>query len=151
MLTMEASDLATRISQTWPRSGPATGIWEEELALLHHKQAETAYFKIRRVAKSAPSIAEFMDAYQALGGPPVDDSCSSCHGLGWVEVDERDARRHGPACSLRDDPTLACACRAVDEPCRCKAGDRARVQQAAIDRRRGERRAPRVPGDDRSS
>ena len=132
MTRQEATDLAGRITQTWC-GGPQTQIWEEELETLHTKQAEVAYQKLRRSSKSAPSIAEFLDTYQALGGHDLEVStCRDCAGLGWRDV--TDYHRHTERCNDHDN----CACSAM-APCNCRDGERARTQLARIVRQRAER------------
>jgi hypothetical protein len=82
----EATDLATRISQTWPR-GVSAAVWEDELVELDAGRAGTTLVKLRRVAKHAPSIAEFWEMYQSVNTsdrstrPP---DCSSCDNQGTV-------------------------------------------------------------------
>ena len=136
MLTVDATELAMKISQTW-RGGPQPHIWEEELVQMHGQQARIAYEKLRRSSKSAPSVAEFIDAYEALGGTPLDaDTCSRCRGLGWVDCEEGDRGRHAKHCRTPDE----CLCTA-QHPCACEAGDKARIQFARIERERKDRRA----------
>lgn len=84
----EATDLATRICQTWPRAIPAH-VWEEELLELDAGRAGTALAKLRRTEKHAPSIAEFFDMYRSLNTddrstrPP---DCSRCDNQGTVST-----------------------------------------------------------------
>ena len=142
MMQMEATDLASKLAQTW-RGGPQTNIWEEELQTLNARQAEVAYQKIRRTSKAAPSISEFLDAYQALGGGDIDQSaCTGCRGIGWLDLDDHDARRHHNTCSTPAD----CGCTAMI-PCGCKDGARARIQHAQITRRRAARADPTIQAD----
>lgn len=82
----EASDLATRISQTWPR-GIGANVWEDELVDLEVGRAGTAFVKLRRTARSAPSIAEFFEMYSSLHTEDRStrpDDCPRCDNQGTV-------------------------------------------------------------------
>lgn len=113
----EATDLATRISQTWPR-GVSAAVWEEELAELDAGRAGTTLVKLRRVAKHAPSIAEFWEMYQTVNTSdrstrPAD--CTICDNQGTVATLEQ------RTVTVDGDPVTFDAwgpCR----PCRCEWG-----------------------------
>jgi GAF domain-containing protein len=86
----EAAQLATRISQTWPR-GLQTVVWEEELAQLDAGRAGTAIERLRRLEQHPPSIARFYAEYHAIQShdastrPPRRD-CETCQNTGWAQV-----------------------------------------------------------------
>jgi len=114
----EATDLAVRIGQTWPRSGIAPQVWEEELVELDHGRAGTAFVRLRRELRSAPSIAEFLTEYRAVdiadgGTRPRFADCATCGNAGVVHVspDAADGRM------LLDGV----------KPCRCPRGDERRA------------------------
>lgn len=107
MTPQQAIDLATRISQTWPR-GIGANVWEEELLALEEGRAGTAFVKLRRTTKSAPSIAEFFEVYLSLHTEDRStrpDDCARCDNQGTV------------AALVRTDsgaevwgPVVACSC-----------------------------------------
>jgi hypothetical protein len=87
----EAADLATRISQTWPR-GVSAAVWEDELIELDAGRAGTTLVKLRRVAKHAPSIAEFWEMYQSVNTSDRStrpDDCRVCDNQGTVATLEK--------------------------------------------------------------
>lgn len=88
MLTVEAQDLAVKISQTW-RGGPNVAIWEEELIELDIARANTTYVRLRRTESSAPTIARFFAEYRSLRtDPDENDRCPACIDEGWVPADD---------------------------------------------------------------
>lgn len=84
-----ATDLATKIDQTW-RGGPTAQVWEEELAELDEGRAGAAYIRLRRTSKTAPSVAVFLELYYTVRTSDDDEAgpvhCNDCDGGGWVEV-----------------------------------------------------------------
>lgn len=128
-----AAELALLISQTWPRGGIATYIWEQTLVDLEDGRAGTAYARLKVSSERAPSIAAFVAVYESLATheTALRVWCSACDGSG--QVPEWGAGRHGPACrpELRvsvdehGNPSKPgerdCGCRAV-KPCSCAAG-----------------------------
>ena len=86
-----ATELAIRISETWPRGGPSIQVWEEELAELDEGRAGTAYVRLRRSERSAPSIALFFATYHSVESSDASTRgpvCMVCDGAGWVESRE---------------------------------------------------------------
>lgn len=128
----EATSLATRIGQYWPR-GLQTEIWEKRLRRYDYDLAVKALDVMADNLRHPPVIADFHQHYRA---PTIDNvECDDCGGAGWASV--HDDRRHGPRCTRRldnapdDDSHLDnpndCHCHAA-EPCHCAAG--ASVRQA---------------------
>jgi hypothetical protein len=119
----DATALAVKIHQTWPR-GLNAEIWEEELADYHTGPAGTAYVRLRRTSSRPPSIAEFHAEYcthlDHQPGPEHPD-CPVCDNTGTKPV--TDHRRHRTGCTStapvdhKDD----CHCHAI-EPCHCPWG-----------------------------
>jgi hypothetical protein len=110
----EATDLATRISQTWPR-GVSAAVWEEELAELDAGRAGTTLVKLRRVAKHAPSIAEFWEMYQTVNTSDRStrpDDCPLCDNQGTVaSLEPRTVVVDGETVSFEAwGPCRACRC-----------------------------------------
>ncbi len=135
-----ATDLAGRITDAW-RGGPSMQTWEEELAELMPAAAETAFRRLRRAERSAPTVALFLDTYSEVGGTSVERAdCNRCSNTGWVQV--TDDRRHVQMCkAVTPLEREQCGCTLV-EPCRCSGwGDLARRQQSRINRDRERRRA----------
>ena len=122
----EATKLAVRISQIWPRGGLSTEVWETELRQYTFGRARDALAMLKTTEERAPTIARFVSAYGATGGPSLLVECTTCDGGGWVEV--TDERRHGQHCLEPGDRSSYgepgdCNCRAV-EPCpHCAAGE----------------------------
>jgi hypothetical protein len=89
MTRQEATDLATRINQTWPR-GLATTVWEEELAPLDAGRAGTAIARLRRTEQTL-SIARFWTEYRTINTtdgstrPHIAD-CNLCQNTGTAPV-----------------------------------------------------------------
>lgn len=82
----EAEDMAVRIIRTWPKMNIPPGEWEDALRPLDAGTVGTAFVRLRDNSKYPPTIAEFMDAYRALGrtgpgGPRTD--CDACGGDGF--------------------------------------------------------------------
>jgi len=131
MNTHEAEDLAVKIAQTWPK-GIAAHIWEEELLPLDTGRAGTAFVKLRREAKYPPTIADFLERYNAIQTDPADRvECKYCDTSGWVDK----IGYHGPNCGTRTGH--ACNCRNGVEPCACPEGDRARQSRTWTQRPTG--------------
>lgn len=91
MTPIEATDLAVRLGQTWPRSGIAMPVWEEELVELDRGRATTAFVRLRRVLRTAPSIAEFLTEYRAVditdgGTRRQHGDCAKCTNTGVIPV-----------------------------------------------------------------
>lgn len=86
----EASNLATRISQTWPR-GLNTSVWEDEMQHLDAGRAGTAIERLRRTEQHPPSIARFWAEYRAVNTtdgsnrPQIAD-CDECQNTGTAPV-----------------------------------------------------------------
>lgn len=128
----EACDLATRVSQTWPRSALSTAAWEDFLADLEHGRAGTAFVRLRNTAERPPTPDQFLAMYNSLSTGRRIEDCARCNGSG--QLPDWSERRHGPACRpenrvpvdpVTGEPTIAntrrCACSAV-RPCTCAAG-----------------------------
>lgn len=133
MLLVEAADLATRISQTWPR-GVNASVWEEVLTELDGGAAGTAYVRLRSSETNAPSIAKFMETYRSIRSTqmPAEPAarCLICDGTGWepaadhvVTINGEEAQRYSQVA-----------------PCpACDAGDKMKRTRVEILRRNGHR------------
>lgn len=88
MTPTEATDLALRIAQTWPR-GIATQVWEEELVELDAGRAGTALAKLRRSEKNAPTIAVFFEVYQTISTTDRSTKPTDCDTCGNTGVTAR--------------------------------------------------------------
>ncbi len=157
------ADLATAIAQTW--NGPNATVWEDVLASneVNVRVGEVTYRRLRDEVESRTLVpAAFVARYTELWAiaqserAPDAGPCPRCQGApGWREiVDDHDPRFHGPACTWLSDlehgrpTTPECACRPVVVPCSCPLGERAKVQHAAIQRRRAVRNAGSDPTPD---
>lgn len=119
----EATDLATRLSQTW-RNGIPASEWEAELVDLDHGRAGTVFVRLRRETDTAPTIASFLAKYRSLGPVPSNGeryaNCAECGNHGWrtLWATNDEGREYSPGV----------------EPCACRWGQERRVaHQAAID------------------
>ena len=132
----QATDLAGRISQYWPR-GLQTEIWEKRLRRYDYDLAIKALDVMADTLRHPPVIADFTQHYRAPAVEHVE--CDDCGGGGWASV--HDDRRHGPRCTRRlgnasdddsylDDPN-DCHCHAA-EPCHCPAGIAVRPSYAKL-------------------
>lgn len=110
MTPSQAADLATRISQTWPRGGVGPHVWEEDLLDLDPGRAGTTLVKLRRTMSQAPTIAAFREMYATVsitdGGTRTHDDCDQCGNTGNVPrspgaPDGRELRDGVVACSCR--------------------------------------------------
>lgn len=148
------TDLAVAIAQTW--NGPTAGVWEDVLASndVDLRIGELAYRRLRDETESRTlAPATFLARYAELRAQAMSERtpdvgpCKHCQGSpGWTEITDPDDRRyHGPDCrwlALREAGQATepwCACRPVTVPCSCPLGERAKVQQGQIDRRRAMR------------
>lgn len=91
MTRNDASDLATRINQAWPR-GLATAVWEEELTPLDAGRAGTAIARLRRTETSL-SIARFWTEYRTINttdgsNRPQHPDCTKCENTGTAPITE---------------------------------------------------------------
>ena len=132
MNSHQAGDIAVKIAQTW-RSTTANDIWEEELAPLDFARAEEAYRNLRREARHAPTIADFLGAYRMLLGTidAGEIECSECGDSGWITCTEhprhrghwdgRENKRPVHVNSERQPDPSECECN-IARPCRCAAG-----------------------------
>jgi len=86
MIKNDATFIAVKISQGWPRSAIATDVWEEELAELDKGRAEQTVRQLRRSDEHAPSIARFMQAYRDLAGSAHEPEwiCPGCNNDRWI-------------------------------------------------------------------
>lgn len=123
MTPEEATDLATRMAQTW-RNGVPAREWESELAELDAGRAGTVFARLRRESDNAPTIAGFLAKYRSLGPMPNTGEryadCDECGNHGWrtLWATDGDGREYSPGV----------------EPCRCRWGqERRTAHQAAID------------------
>ena len=75
-----------QIGETWS-GGPAPMVWADALATLEPGRLQATYLKLRRTAKSCPSIATFRDAFYELDVGPTEEipDCALCDNTGWVE------------------------------------------------------------------
>jgi len=139
MIPQDASTIAVKLSQAWPRSSIATDVWEEELAPLDRGRAEETVRQLRRTEEHAPSIARFLSAYRNLAGTaPIEWICPTCNNDRWITDllhpehngywtekvnEEGKPTRTMPVFKLKDgtpDPT-ECICN-IMRPCpRCNA------------------------------
>lgn len=161
LLRMETcADLATAIAQTW--NGPNASVWEDVLAShdVDVRIGEITYRRLRdeiesRTLVPAAFVARYVELHAIAMSERTPDvgPCARCQGSpGWREItDDHDPRFHGPACTWLSDlehgrPTVPeCACRPVVVPRSCPLGERAKVQHAAIQRRRAVRNAGADP------
>lgn len=120
MNRQEATELATKFSQTWPR-GPVTQVWEEELAECDAGRAGTAFAKMRRELEHAPSVAKFFSFYRALHVAGDEPACSQCGGAGAVPPSDPIVV-HGRFCASHGGG--GCDCTGVAAWCRCPEGRR---------------------------
>lgn len=125
MTPIEATDLAVRISQTWPRGIP-NHVWEEELTTLDRARASTTFVRLRRRLRNSPSIAEFLDEYSTV-----------------ATTDGDPLRRHGDCKVCSNTGTVPRSPEAPDgreqldgvKPCTCPFGEERKVSLAQIIRR----------------
>lgn len=122
MLSMEATDLAVKIGQTF--NGPPIDVWEEELAHLDAGRAGTAIVRARREHNNRwLSIAQFLEFYRGVN---TDDAstrppeCGDCDNTGWMKAP--DIVHHPGEDHERHDSAV--------KPCRCPIGKQA--SQSAV-------------------
>lgn len=86
MMATEAADLATRISQSWPR-GVNTSVWEDVLTPLDAGAAGTAYVRLLHTENTSPTVAKFLDMYRSIRASDIraEDrpDCDRCGSTGW--------------------------------------------------------------------
>lgn len=99
MMRQDATELATEISQTWPR-GIATHVWEDILHTDYSdpQRARKAVKKMQRTVTGMASVAHFHDAYLATPAIVVhgheETVCGDCGNDGWITAPDETHNGH---------------------------------------------------------